>query len=56
MLELVSSFSQLLDLVNVYLVGDDEIVCNLIKYRKFDVQYYCRDLKEPIGAMFSLKK
>ena len=42
----------------MYLVGNDEMVWNLIKYRNFDVQSYCRDLKEPIGAMFSrsLKK
>ena len=43
---------------NVYLVGDDEMVWNLMKYRKFDIQSYCRVLKEPIGAKFprSLKK
>ena len=42
----------------MYLVGDDEMVWNFMKYGKFDVQSYCRVSKEPIGAMFpwSLKK
>ena len=38
--------------MKVHLGGADEMVCNLMEYRKFDVDSYCMASRVPIGAMF----